>query len=422
MSDGLSDAAGRRPRLLLFTTERWPTAALLAQALADAGFEVAALCPPGHPLRAVKGLIAAPAYRHLRRHAQLADLIAALGPVGIVPCDDGAVAILHDHHARCKSGLVARPGAELIEQSLGDPAHYALLEHKSAFVRLAAEHGLQTPQTVVIESRAGLVARLATTGFPVVVKADGWSGGRGTRIAQTVDEALAAFDSLSRPLSWTSALRDALYDGAMTPLYHRAEHAPAVVTLQAFAPGVPVNRAVICRGGKVVAGRTFEAVQTMPNNGNATVVRPCRIPQVEVAVERCVALLGLSGVAGFDFIYDEGADAAYLLEVNPRATSACYTAPAGEANLAAAFFAAMAGGSAPDLTVGEEKEPLIALFPQEFERDPASQYLLDAEQQTPVDRPDLVEACRSQAASRSPYARLLDAVRAMRARRAGRTS
>lgn len=415
MSHGLNDAAGKPPRLLLFTTQRWPTAALLAQALVDAGVEVATLCPAGHPLRAVKGLAAAPTYRHLRRHAQLADLIAAHCPVAVVPCDDDAVAILHDHHARCAT---APTRARLIEQSLGDPAQYFLLRHKSAFVRLAAEHGLQTPQTVVIESRADLVARLATTRFPVVVKADGWSGGRGTRIARSADEALAAFESLSRPLSWTAALRDALYDGAMTPLYRRAEQAPAVVALQAFAPGAPVNRAVICRGGKVIAGRTFEAVQTMPNNGNATVVRPRHIPQVDAAVERCVALLGLSGLAGFDFIYDDAMDAAYLLEVNPRATSACYTAPAGEANLAVALFAAMTGGSLPsDPLAGEAERSLIALFPQEFERDPASRHLRDAEQQTPLDRPDLVEACLSQAARRSPYARIVDTIKAVRAGR-----
>ena len=41
------------PRALLFTTERWPTAALLAHALVKAGFAVAALCPAGHPVRSV---------------------------------------------------------------------------------------------------------------------------------------------------------------------------------------------------------------------------------------------------------------------------------------------------------------------------------------------------------------------------------
>ena len=405
------------PHVLLLTTQRWPMAALLANSLLDAGFVVSALCPRGHPLRALEELAGAPVYDHLRRHAQLRQVLAGLSPDMVIPCDDLAVAVLHEHHARCRAASDSGGDAALIERSLGDPSHYALARHKSAFVRLAAAHGVRTPPTVVIDSAADLRRRLVGATFPMVVKADGWSGGRGTRIVRSLDEALAAYASLSRPTSWLSTLKDSLREGVSLPLLQRVGAAAPVVTLQAFAPGAPVNRAVVCRRGAVVAGRTFQAVETMPNNGNATVVRPRRIPQIDAAVERCVALLGLSGLAGFDFMYDEPAGVAYLLEVNPRATSACYTALAGESGLTEALFASATGafpGAAP--TRDWPDEALIALFPQEAERDPRSPYLHLAHQQAALARPALEQACLAQIGRRSPYARIVASARGLRNR------
>ena len=410
------------PRVLLLTTQRWPMAALLANALLKAGFAVEALCPKAHPLRALDELAATPVYDHLHRHGQLRRVVAGFAPDLLIPCDDIAVAVLHEHHARRREGAAGDDVAALIKRSLGDPGQFGLLRHKSAFIGLAAAQGVTTPATVVIESADDLRRRLAGATFPVVVKADGWSGGRGTRVVRSVDDALAAYAALSRPISWLSALKDSLREGAGLPLLLRAEAVRPIVTLQAFAPGAPVNRAVVCRRGAVLAGRTFEAVETMPNNGNATVVRPRRIPQIDAAVERCVAALGLSGLAGFDFMYDERTGEAALLEVNPRATSACYTACPGEPDLANALFAAATGGAVvSEPMVQWPDRALIALFPQEAERDPRSPYLEQALQQTPSDRPALVKACLAQAGQQTTYARIADAVRGARCFTLGRS-
>ena len=403
-------ARAPRPRVLLVTTLRWPTAALLAAALTDAGFEVGALCPEHHPLRAVRGLIAAPVYRHLSRHRRLARAIARVGPDIVVPCDDLAVTVLHEHHSLCRRAASTKARGALIEASLGDAVHFALLRSKSAFVAFAAANGVHTPKTTVVKNVADLRGRLDRSTFPVVVKADGWSGGRGTRIVRNAEEAVVAFETLARPMSWVSAVKDCLREASVAPVVQRFGGASATVTLQALAPGRPVNRAVVCRDGRVIAGRTFEAVETMPNNGNATVVRPRHIPQVDVAVERCVALLGLSGVVGFDFMYDEATDTALMLEVNPRATSACYTAPKGGSDLTLALHAALTGVPAA-CEPAPAGATLIALFPQELERDPHSRYLRDAQQQAPLGHPDLVQACLLLATRRSLYERIVGAIK-----------
>ena len=60
--------AKRDPRALLFTTQRWPSAAMMARSLRDGGFQVGALCPPGHPLRGSVSQPLAKADRVRREH------------------------------------------------------------------------------------------------------------------------------------------------------------------------------------------------------------------------------------------------------------------------------------------------------------------------------------------------------------------
>jgi hypothetical protein len=390
---------------LLFTCQRWPTAALLADAFSQSGLQVGALRPAGHPMAALGSVGFQKHYWHPRRHALLAGAIATFRPDLIVPCDDFAVTVLHEHHARSRGVAEAQARAALIERSLGDPAMFETVRKKSRFVALAQSRGVVTPQTRVVRDANEFAAAIADGPWPQVVKADGWSGGRGTFVAHNAAEARTAYGAVHAARSVLTMAKDAIRERSFMPLYRRALAADAAVTLQAFAPGRPVSREVMCWRGQVIAGRTFEAVETMPNNGHSTVVRVRRIAVVETAVERCVALLGLSGVAGFDFIYDAATDVAFLLEVNARATAGAYAAPLGSPPLAKALADMLIGfPNLPDAQANRAAEAavperLIALFPQELERDPHSPYLAQADHVVPTHAPDLVAECIRQAAA-----------------------
>ncbi len=394
-----------RAKVLLFTCETWPMAALFADSLVGAGLEVGALSPSTHPLRSVSSVIFQRDYQHPLRHALLAKAIGDMQPSLIIPCDDTAVAVLHEHHAACGADPAARARKALIEQSLGDPAHFEILRKKSDFIAFAKAQGVQVPTTLAIEDSADLAEKLRQGSWPKVLKADGWSGGRGTHVVRSPDEAQAAYAEIARARGMAAMVKDSLRAGSLMPLYRTRIAPDANVTLQTFVPGRPVNRAVICWRGKVIAGRTFEAVRTMPNNGNATVVRLRDIPAVDQAVELLVERLGISGVAGFDFMHDDDTGATHLLEVNPRATTACYAAPKDMAPLAHAFaalFPSLASRRAPAAAVRAPRT-LIALFPQEIERDPESAYLVDGDHTVPWHEPALVEACLRQATQVTPY-------------------
>lgn len=388
--------------VLLFTTQRWPNTALLALALRRAGLTVRALCPTGHPVRAASFIAPERPYRRLLRFSRL-EAALQRGPVDlVVPGDDAATEELHALHRRTRDPHVRA----LIERSLGDPRYYRRVLRKSEVVALAARLGVATPATVQIDSREALQAQLAHVRWPVLIKADGWCGGRGNRLVRSPQEALAAFDELPRPQSWATALKDSARENSLQPLMRRLEGRAPAVTLQEFVSGRPVNRAVVCRRGEVLDGRTFEAVQCMPNFGHATVVRPRRLPQAERAAETLTAALGLSGLAGFDFIYDEACDRLWLLELNPRATSACHLAPDAAAPLVAALPQLMRAPR-PGRPRHEalDSAPLIALFPDELARDRASSLLARAEHPIPWDEPELVLECLRRAVRPGVYER-----------------
>jgi hypothetical protein len=169
----------------------------------------------------------------------------------------------------------------------------------------------------------------------------------------------------------------------------------------------------------VIAGRTFEAIETMPGNGHATVVRTRHIPVVDRAAEQAAAMLGLSGLAGFDFIYDEASGKAYLLEMNPRATSGCYAAPKATPPLARTLADFLIHADGPDKAPFSAEpvivpEALIVLFPHEIERDPRSAYLDTADHVAPTHDLKLVDACLRHARRTPPVIRLSNRLKRFR--------
>jgi hypothetical protein len=104
--------------------------------------------------------------------------------------------------------------------------------------------------------------------------------------------------------------------------------------------------------------------------------------------------LKLSGFDGLDFILygeseDEESGTPWLIEMNSRATQIAHLALGPGHDLAAAAFSAIGGVPVhprPLLTT----EDTIALFPQEWERDPNSQWIRSAYHDVPWDAPALV--------------------------------
>jgi hypothetical protein len=111
---------------------------------------------------------------------------------------------------------------------------------------------------------------------------------------------------------------------------------------------------------------------------------------MELAARAVARRFGLSGLHGLDFIRDRRGEV-FLLEINPRATQTSYLA-FGSGRDPLSGLVEAASGTPCRARVPCTVNPLIALFPQELSRNPASPYLKTAFHDIPWDDPDLLRA------------------------------
>ncbi|HEY3836103.1 MAG TPA: hypothetical protein VGL72_06010, partial [Bryobacteraceae bacterium] len=227
-------------------------------------------------------------------------------------------------------------------------------------------------------------------------KADGTFGGDGVRPVHTYQQAESALRALHAPPRTLRALqRLAIYrDPTLMGPWVRRER-PAI-SVQRSVSGVDVNSAIFCWQGQVLASISVKALATRYERGPSTVVRRIHNAAMDRAAKVLASRLKLSGFYGLDFILEgqgdeEQSGTPWLIEMNSRATQIAHLALGPGHDLAAAAFAAIG-----DVPVHPRQllttQNTIALFPQEWERDPASPLIRNAYHDVPWDAPALVRA------------------------------
>ncbi|MCQ4158922.1 hypothetical protein NON00_03160 [Roseomonas sp. GC11] len=382
---------GEGPRLLVVSTQPWTMAARLAGALAQAGCVVEAASPP-HALLARSG---APRAHHRlhpwRLRRDLATALRRARPDRVLPADDAAAALL--------ATLRPEPDlAALVEASLGAPESTAVAHSKTAQMALAARLGLPVPETRPVESLPALLAALAESGLPRVLKADGSWGGTGVTLLREAAAAPAAYAAATTRPSLLQTAKLAAWEGSLRPFAARRAWRRPALHLQAFIAGPPANRAVLAERGRVLAGLSVEVLTTLSPTGPGSVVRVIDHPQMAATAAAMAARLGLSGLLGFDFVLEAGTGRALLLEMNPRATPICHLSDAPGGGLAGALAAHLAGRD-PAAVPLPAPGTTIALFPSEWLRDPASPWLREARHDVPWHDAPLLRAYMEDAAA-----------------------
>ena len=371
------------PRILLATTVVWPSAARLASAFAAVGADVEAVFPDGHMIAGSRYLAAAHRYTPLLPLFSFSRAVGRAAPDLIVPCDDRAVALLLQ--------LAGRGGATgaVIARSLGRLGAYPELIGRSAFIRAARAAGIRAPQTVALAGEHQLDAELARLGFPAVLKADGSHGGDGVAVVRNRAQAQQAFRRLSAAGSRLRNLVRAFTRKDIHFLHDAAVPQAVSISLQSFVPGQPATTAFACWKGRVLAAIHMDVLETLGSTGPASVMRRVDCPDMDQAAIRVAERFGLSGLHGLDFVRDPSGKA-HLIEINPRATQASPLALGPGRDLAAALAGCVfPAGARPLLT----QNPVIALFPQEWRRNPQSDWLKSAYLDAPWDDPAVLKAC-----------------------------
>lgn len=382
-----------KPTVLIATTARWFPTARLAVAISNAGCAVDLVCPSQHPAAKTSAVRRTHAYHGLTPLTSFTDAILATNPDLIIAGDDLAVRHLLDLHRQAvgtgQAGIALR---KLIERSLGAPESFPILYSRSALISLARQEGIRAPLTRVISNMDDLRNWICRAGFPVVLKADGTSSGEGVRIARSEEEAQRAYRELEAPPLLARAVKRALIDHDMRLLEPVLTRRGYTVNVQEFVPGQEATTLVACWKGEVRAGLHFEVLSRQYDGGPASVLRLIENPEMSSAAARIVRRLKLSGFHGFDFILKSPTGHPYLIEMNPRPTQVGHLTFGLGRDLPAALYGALTGTTIEESPIITDKTT-IALFPQEWIRNPSGPYLKTAYHDVPWEEPDLVRAC-----------------------------
>jgi hypothetical protein len=353
---------------------------------------VQALCPPGHPIGKTSASNRVFNYSGLAPLRSFSAAIAAAKPDLIVSGDDLATQHLHCLYAENEHGEKGAVVRELIERSLGAAEYFPVVDDRASFIQVSLEAGARVPRNATIANAEDLQSWVASSGFPTVLKANGTSGGTGVRVVRNAEEAQRAFRELQAPPLLARAFKRALFDRDTTLVWESLRRDRFVVNAQAYIGGNEATSATLCWKGEVLASLHFSVLQKTHSSGHATVVRRIAHPEMADTTKKIARRLGLSGFHGFDFMLAEHTNDAYLIELNPRTTQVGHLAFGPGQDLAIATLAAITGTPVPpSLSVTENNT--IALFPQEWLREPSSPYLHSGYHDVPWDQPELVRAC-----------------------------
>jgi hypothetical protein len=381
----LTNTPDKRPFLLLVAGNWWPLAARMAAAFIEHGCDVAALCPPGHPLRHVHGVRQIRTLHRLASRRSLEKALRRLRPDMVVPCDDCSVAQLHELHRQCPH-LRA-----LIERSIGEPQGFEVVQSRSKLLEIARELGIRVAGACEVTSEAQAIESYARGTPTALLKLDGTSGGEGVAIVRSAAEVAAAFRRMKARAGLPVAVKRLLINRDPTALWSWSRwRVQPPLTLQPFVSGTPANIMVACFRGEILAELSVQALSSQGPTGASLVVQVIQNRQLSRAAHLLAKRLCISGFFGLDFILEQGTGAEYLIEMNPRCTQLGHLKlPQGD--LAGALCAALLTRERP-----RPKRPIldetIAFFPQALTWDVQTAFVEGVHHDVPWEQRRLVKA------------------------------
>lgn len=381
---GSAGARGERARpvLLLVTFSSYDAPARMPRELHRAGFEVVLLAPSDAlctKTRFVDRVHIMPAEQSGGDWIEaLAELAQATRACLLLPGDDVVVQVFMQIVLQAVPGVRPTVQAELaalVRRSLGDPAGYLNSINKGLFVRRARELGLPVPAGEAVADASAAVRVAESVGYPVVVRPClGWASA-GVRRCQSAAEVRAAIGELPELSAWVAT-------------------GPERAVVQRAVRGRPINRAALAWQGREVAGFCRSRLRPPPEEiGAGTVSRYLALPEVAALNRRLLAGIGASGFVATEYRQDAETGTPYVIELNRRMVPATHTGALVGVDLAAALAATLEGRDwtgAADLAA--ESERTLALFPQEWRRDPSSPDLSAYPTDAPWDDPPLFQA------------------------------
>ena len=304
----------------------------------------------------------------------LVTAIFKVAPDILIAGGDLALAEVLSLHSQRMSRYGATDSvADLVRRSFGNPEAYPRLTDRTGFMKAAQDVGIRIPRTNAVVGPQATLRRARILGFPCVLKVDGSSGGSGTAIVQSSAEAIAAIGTLA--VTHLRARTGALLRGQSSLRVFFSHPVSPIFSLQEFVPGKRATTAFACWKGEVVGAVHAEVVQESKPNGPATVVRVFSNSEMDDNARRIASLYRLSGVHGLDYILDARNNLPALIEMNPRLTQIAHFNFGDGRDPAFGIVRSLSTSPAAP-RVRTLSSELVALIPQEMQRDPKSWYLV----------------------------------------------
>jgi hypothetical protein len=292
-------------------------------------------------------------------------------PQWVVPLDELAAQVLQQIGiGRLPGGELPLPAdvVELVRRSLGDPAGYPLFAVRRRAYETARAANIPVAVQADVDTFEACREFAREHGYPVVLKQEASSGGVATFI----------LDSESTLGAFTSNEQFALADR------------PWII--QRFVPGRLGMHAVFARQGRVLAKLGALQVRRRTDRPTApsSVVNLLQHDAMAASCAAFVAATGASGFHGWDFQLNEAGNA-LMIEHNPRPISISHLGYLLGDDLCRAL--ANACGETIDNPIPRaDGECHVALFPDEWQRDPLSPLLHEAFHDAPWDDQPLFSA------------------------------
>ena len=380
------------PGILIASTSRWFSVARIAMAFGRERFNVDAVCHPGHPVLSTRALRKSYSYNALTPLHSFRTAILSSKAELIIPCDDLAMHHLHRLYELSMNSNGADDSKHLckvLECSLGNPAGYSITESRDNFMAAVYQEKIRAPETKTLASAEEVETWLSKFGFPAVLKADGTSGGEGVKVVHTLQEARRAYRTLHAPLATIVVAKRACLDRDWNCVRPWLAQRKRAVSIQSFVTGLDANMAIACWQGEILSSISVKVLQTWKPKGPATIVRLLENNEMYQAAEKILRKLKFSGLCGLDFMIDKTTGAAYLIEMNARATQTCTLQLGPGRSLITSLCSALTGQPMQE-TPSKIHGETIALFPLAWHGDTSSQLFQSAHQDVPWEEPELV--------------------------------
>ena len=368
------------PRVLVATLGiDYPAPARLPDELQQAGCEVSLLAPAGalaaYTPYTDRRIIAAGNATPAAWAELLVREIERFDPAIVLPGDDAMVRLLLGLAFDPPASASAANVAALARASLGDLDRTVDAIDKTRLFELTHACGLRVAEGGIATSVDAATALASRLGYPVIVRAGFGTGGAGSKRCEDESQVVVAMGKTPRATGW------------MPP-------GPRRHLVQRWVDGPVIVRASLAWRGEEVAGTTRGRLATYPSAlGPGSAVVFAGIPAIAEATRTLLRALQATGFVGAQFIVEPGTGAPLLLEINRRMVPATYGSGYAGIDQARALAAMLRGEpwSGPrDLDDGPG--PALALFPQEWYRDPESAWLADLPCDAPWHDPALLRA------------------------------